>query len=159
MVDSDLRKLLEQPMKEQNQFDRLPAAGRPVSEGNIRNFLCYLPCYLHRPSANIFQSYRFRRLVLWIDPTKACQDQDTRLRMPNKRHIFKEGQAGNNRKQRRGSLVFSELPSLPCDLKKMGNDMRKPPASLFFFRVLMDIRWKRKCKGLNVPLRNNPLFL
>jgi hypothetical protein len=33
--------------------------------------------------------------------------------MPNKWHICKEGQAGNNKKQRRGLLVFSELPRIP----------------------------------------------
>jgi hypothetical protein len=33
--------------------------------------------------------------------------------MPNKWHIYKEGQAGNKIRQRRGLLVFSELPSLP----------------------------------------------
>jgi hypothetical protein len=33
--------------------------------------------------------------------------------MPNKWHIFKEGQAGNKNRQHRGLLVFSELPSLP----------------------------------------------
>jgi hypothetical protein len=38
------------------------------------------------------------------------QVQDTRLRMPNKWHIGKEGQAGN---KTRKLLVFSELPSLP----------------------------------------------
>jgi hypothetical protein len=36
--------------------------------------------------------------------------QDTRLRMPNKWHICREGQAGNKNRQ---LLVFSELPSLP----------------------------------------------
>jgi hypothetical protein len=41
------------------------------------------------------------------------QDQGTRLRMPNKWHIFKEGQAGNKKRQRCGLPVFSELPSLP----------------------------------------------
>jgi hypothetical protein len=38
------------------------------------------------------------------------QVQDTRLRMPNKWHICKEGKAGNEKRQ---LLVFSELPSLP----------------------------------------------
>jgi hypothetical protein len=33
--------------------------------------------------------------------------------MPNNWHICKEGQAGNKKRQRRGLLVFSELPSLP----------------------------------------------
>jgi hypothetical protein len=36
--------------------------------------------------------------------------QDTRLRMPNKWHVCREGQAGNKKRQ---SLVFSELPGLP----------------------------------------------
>jgi hypothetical protein len=39
--------------------------------------------------------------------------QDTRLRMPNKWHMFKEGKASNKKRQRRGLLVFSELSSLP----------------------------------------------
>jgi hypothetical protein len=38
------------------------------------------------------------------------QVQDTRLRMPNKWHMYKEGKAGN---KKRHLLVFSELPSLP----------------------------------------------
>jgi hypothetical protein len=38
---------------------------------------------------------------------------DTRLRMPNKWHMCKEGKAGNKKRQRRGLLVFSELPCLP----------------------------------------------
>jgi hypothetical protein len=41
------------------------------------------------------------------------QDQDTGLRMPNKWHMCKEGKTGNKKRQRRGLLVFSELPSLP----------------------------------------------
>jgi hypothetical protein len=32
--------------------------------------------------------------------------------MPNKWHICKEGKAGNKKRQSRGLLVFSELPSL-----------------------------------------------
>jgi hypothetical protein len=41
---------------------------------------------------------------------KINRDQDARLRMPNKWHICKEGQAGNEKRQ---LLVFSELPTLP----------------------------------------------
>jgi hypothetical protein len=41
------------------------------------------------------------------------QDQDSRLRTTNKWYICKEGKAGNKKSQRRGLLVFSELPSLP----------------------------------------------
>jgi hypothetical protein len=33
--------------------------------------------------------------------------------MPNKWHICKDGQVGNKKIQRRGLLVFSEIPSLP----------------------------------------------
>jgi hypothetical protein len=40
------------------------------------------------------------------------QDQNTGFRMPNKWHICKEGQEGNKNRQRRGLLVFSEVPSL-----------------------------------------------
>jgi hypothetical protein len=48
----------------------------------------------------------------WGSDARPDHDQDTRLQMPNKWHIFKDGQAGNNKKQRRGLLVFSELPCL-----------------------------------------------
>jgi hypothetical protein len=46
------------------------------------------------------------------------QVQDTRLRMPNKWHICKEGQAGNKSRQ---LLVFSELPSLPSAGSRPGS--------------------------------------
>jgi hypothetical protein len=51
-----------------------------------------------------------------------CQEssQDTRLRMPDKWHICKEGQAVNKKRQRRGLLVISELPSLPSAGSRSG---------------------------------------
>jgi hypothetical protein len=53
-----------------------------------------------------------RSTQLNFKPThfKLVQVEDSRLRMPSKWHICKEGQAGNKNRQ---FLMFSELPSLP----------------------------------------------
>jgi hypothetical protein len=63
----------------------------------------YLKKVLRVPWTNLHSSKIFRS-------RKNGQDQETRLRMPNKWHICKEGQAGNKSRQ---WLVFSELPRLP----------------------------------------------
>jgi hypothetical protein len=60
----------------------------------------------HRPPAE-------KTSGLSSDTAEYKSSQVTRLRMPNKWHICKDGQAGNKKRQRRGLLVFSELPSLP----------------------------------------------
>jgi hypothetical protein len=40
--------------------------------------------------------------------------------MPNKWHKCKESQAGNEKRQRRGLLLFSELPGLPSADSRSG---------------------------------------
>jgi hypothetical protein len=60
--------------------------------------------YRDRPGRTLFSTR-------WQQSDSALyQDQDTRLRMPIKWHICKEGQAGNKKRQ---LVVFSKLPSLP----------------------------------------------
>jgi hypothetical protein len=66
----------------------------------------------------------------------AKSSQVTSLRMPNKWHICKEGQADNKNRQRRDSLVFSELPSLPSAGSRSGcfhTSLGCEPRSLYGF--------------------------
>jgi hypothetical protein len=60
--------------------------------------------------------------------------------MPSKWHICKQGQAGNKNRQRRGLLVFSELPSLPSAGSRPGcfhTSLGSKPRSLI--RVLLGL--------------------
>jgi hypothetical protein len=75
--------------------------------------------------------------------------QDTRLRMPIKWHICKEGQAGNKKRQ---LLVFFELPSLPSAGSRPGcfhNSLGCEPRSL----IRVSLGWFDYSKKLR---KDNP---
>jgi hypothetical protein len=79
--------------------------------------------------------------------------QDTRLRMPNKWHICKEGKAGNKKRQ---VLVFSELPSLPSAGSRPGcfhTSLGCEPRSLI--RASLGCSIIQKSRGRAIQLRLN----
>jgi hypothetical protein len=62
----------------------------------------------------------FKYVIIFTESPRSRSIQVTKLRMPNKWHICKEGQAGNKNRHRRGLLVFSERPSLPSASSRPG---------------------------------------
>jgi hypothetical protein len=83
-----------QPRELWNKSDRLPVKGRLGSSGNSSKRVIVI-------------------FIVCAGPPCYKSSQVISLRMPNKWRIYKEGQAGNKKRQRCGLHVFSELPSLP----------------------------------------------
>jgi hypothetical protein len=94
-------------------------------------------------------------IIFTVTIPQPIQDQNARLRMPSKWHMFKEGQAGNKKRQRRGLLVFSELSSLPSAGSRTGcfhTSLGCKPRSLI--RVSLGwLDYSKKMCGRTIQLR------
>jgi hypothetical protein len=83
---------------------------------------------IEKTVVSLYLSTSFLAFVFFHD-SRRSRVQDTRIRMPNKWHICKEGQAGNKKRQ---LLVSSELPRLPSagSRPKLPQERTFPPAKL-----------------------------